>query len=266
MRALAALLVAGCSGGAPIARADFAAAFAEAACSAQARCAPMAACLAAQCRAQAVVAPAADFDPAAARACVDAVANAPCAPGGPYAVDETVCLRVVSLPPGLPAGAACNIHQQQCGPGLICSDGGVCLAPAGAGAACQFDADCVAGFVCVEGRCASLRRAGAGCSVDESCAPGLYCAGGACAARKGAGSACGVDDIDAALRDAECAAGLFCIGAGLTLDGVALPGRCGPASLEGGRCSAALPGMQIQITGCGDGLACRAGACAPDCH
>lgn len=162
-------------------------------------------------------------------------------------------------------GPACDERQ-----GLICSPGaGVCVKPAGPQAPCADDFGCRGGLVCVAGTCQSLRTEGQGCSGDSACAEGLACVGGSdeggghCEKRLAEGEACASDpdDLGPALRNAQCQEALLCKGAGLTDQGDTISGICSKPSGLGGDCLVEAPGMQLQVSGCDEGLICVDGTC-----
>jgi hypothetical protein len=163
--------------------------------------------------------------------------------------------------------------------GLHCANG-VCAKTRAAGQACLEDRDCGSGTICVQrdrndpesGVCSPLSKEGESCSGDASCEAGLYCSAtrqaGLCAKRLGEGHACGdtPEDINAALRNAQCADGLICKGAGLTSEGDFIPGYCARPAAEGTTCASESGGV-FQNSGCQEGLLCPGGICSkPPTH
>ena len=99
------------------------------------------------------------------------------------------------VPGRLPVGASC-INRYQCDT-LRCTSGGagcgVCVALVNEGAACQNDAICKPGHLCVGDTCSRLREVGEACDVSRVCHVDLACSAGKCAPRPLSGQAC-VDD------------------------------------------------------------------------
>jgi hypothetical protein len=163
-------------------------------------------------------------------------------------------------------GAACSLHQ---GPecdvrqALACIQG-KCRTPGADGANCDTDLDCDSTHVCASGRCTPLLAEGAECEGDAACEVGLACIEERCVRRSGVGERCATtaDEVDAAFRFAQCAEGLVCQGAGLTLAGEPVPGTCQRPSDLGGSCDDEPPGLQEFLDGCLTGLLCSAGRCA----
>lgn len=184
--------------------------------------------------------------------------------GSAGAACPSVCPEVLGEGEGcsLLSGPSCDERA-----GLRCS-GAVCVRPAGEGAACVDRNGCQSPLVCGQGKCSPLREEGEGCAGDSSCADGLFCEaggdeGGVCHARAAEGEACGAeeDEINAAFKGTQCDDGLVCKGAGLRDDGTVIPGVCTRPSPEGGACQAEPEGLQIQLSGCLEGLVCPSGKC-----
>ncbi|UJR80023.1 hypothetical protein [Sandaracinus amylolyticus] len=118
------------------------------------------------------------YDGAAARECVDAVADASCA-----AIDRA------SLP--------------------ACEDAFV--GTVAAGGACALDEECAGDAFCrieltCPGTCQARVPSGSACEGDDECQAALRCLGGTCQAPAREGAACGGG------TEIECAAGLVCLG------------------------------------------------------
>jgi hypothetical protein len=159
----------------------------------------------------------AQYDAAAARACVDAVRTDNCA----AQVDPAACDHVFAGT--IPDGDRC-IADEGCLPGSFCaaptsSDtpcDGTCTA---GGTLCNDDGDCAAGSACDRrmggatsfGRCVTAVPAGAAgapCGTNSSCQPGLYCtAENVCATPLPLGDAC-----NGVVPGGPCAEGLRCTG------------------------------------------------------
>jgi hypothetical protein len=78
-------------------------------------------------------------------------------------------------------GAPCDNIQTQCKQGLICNRASnTCSAPAGAGAPCSIDQDCIPSLVCpaapgAQSTCQNPGPVGTHCNYDSDCAKGLGC-------------------------------------------------------------------------------------------
>ena len=237
------------------------------------------------------------YDGDLARSCIDGIRGAPCLRDGLPDAVQADCLAAVSgtvatggacmglfecagglcvpetasacpaaCPTVLGRGASCALHQ---GPecdlrqSLACIQG-QCRPPGRDGDACDTDLDCDSEHVCSGGRCAPLLGEGVDCEGDAACQPGLACIGGRCVRRAGEGTPCAttVDEVDAAFRLAQCAEGLVCRGAGLTIAGDVVAGTCRRPSDVGGSCEDEPAGLQEWLDGCLTGLLCTSGRCA----
>lgn len=236
------------------------------------------------------------YDGDLARSCIDGIRGAPClrdglpdsvqadclaATGGTVAAGATctglfecaagLCVpeSAGACPSACPAvlgrGAACALHQ---GPecdvrqSLSCIQGQ--CRPFGRDAdSCDTDLDCDSEHVCASGRCAPLLPEGGECEGDAACQVGLACIAERCVRRSGEGASCAttVDEVDAAFRFAQCAEGLLCRGAGLTLAGDPVSGTCRRPSDLGGSCVDEPAGFQQFLDGCLTGLLCAGGKC-----
>ncbi len=167
----------------------------------------------------------AKVDQAAAKACIgklDAATPACAAPSG--LVVFAACAPFLIDPAKI--GDTCKTPYCAGGSGRCVE--GKCAAAGTAGAQCQNEYSCAAGFVCspAKGTCVAQGAAGATCEVTEECAPPLACLGGTCKALGAVGADC--DDAN------ECAVGLVCAG-----------GSC-----------AAPPTTCTQASECGQGQLC----------
>ncbi len=226
--------------------------------------------------AQAIQAGRVDFDGAAAKACFEALASAPCLPpwdqvlgipdcrgylGGKVPDGEAcyasgvnectqgVCLREGGVCPGvcsawIPAGGDCSGDKGLgCVEGTYC-DGSVCVVRAGADASCNpaYIWSCASGFNCVPdgsggGRCKPIVAEGGSCTKDEECLVFSACAGGTCKKRVESGEHCVVPW--------NCPAGEYCYDHD---DDPSTPDACAAPIAEGDPCT------PDQV--CADGLLC----------
>jgi len=76
------------------------------------------------------------------------------------------------------AGQACSVGKKKCRTGLMCTDGNVCVVPAGLGQACIANS-CESGLGCTNGVCSPLGKLGEACTVN-SCEPPYTCTNGIC--------------------------------------------------------------------------------------
>jgi hypothetical protein len=123
--------------------------------------------------------------------------------------------------PRLAVGQMCNIAEDQCQPGLFCSQG-KCAPRLGAGSMCTMDSQCLDGNYCViasaQGMCAAA-PAGQPCnSFDTPCPDGWFCPSDKCVAgTQQKGQSC--------TFNMGCVAGLACI-AGTCQEKLAIGQEC----------------------------------------
>jgi hypothetical protein len=127
------------------------------------------------------------------------------------------------------ANAPCA-ESVECGPGLECSNVGVCLAPSGPGQPCSDAQPCKFGAYCLGQACAAqVEMAGGACQDRNSCAAhkGLVCSQNVCAAISFAkpGQACGGAGI------------LLCEGSGDCVLGQGATGTCSMVAQDGQSCA-----------------------------
>lgn len=176
--------------------------------------------------ADAVAAGRTQWNPTAAKACVDLITNGTCAlfkNDGDVFNSCTALLGAVNNGQPCQNDIECATPGAQCRqlsetPGNQCTDY-VCQAPSPAGGSCASNSFCLPGDHCVYRVSASadVSTCGSGaanqaCDDDEDCDRGLFCNGGldngtaagVCTAAKAAGSTCFTDE--------ECASELACVG------------------------------------------------------
>lgn len=295
MRSAVLLLVAACGSG-TVTQAAFPQAFARAVCQVQAKCRQDARYVEQQCEddaksifdadlPKAVAAGRATFDAKSAQTCLDALNARSCDESQP---DIVACQQAVKG--ALAVGASCN-WLYECAQGLCTSDVGAtcpakCGPVSGLGQPCDPPCDARLGLRCIDNACSLPHKADEKCASDTDCASGLWCDGfGKCAARAFAQAACDGDNecttglwcdrspegglCRAQVRSAQactassaeailhaCVDGDVCRGFTFAKTG-ATPGICAPTGEVGSSCI-----ESAQVTGCGNGLVCKGGACA----
>ncbi len=212
----------------------------------------------------AVAAGRAEFDPAAAAACIEGLAAVTCNRGFGDRVGPG-CGRVFTGT--VPVGGACTtatidtLGTLECAAGTFCSMGatcpGTCVAPpalGGLGAACEpITIHCDADHYCRAGTCAALLGPGAECTSFQDCQLGLICGPGAGSVNVcidpttvvAPGGACLVTPVSD-----SCPAELVCI-----CDDCLLTGACVTPVAIGATCSSTAP--------CGQSARCVDGTCRP---
>jgi hypothetical protein len=166
-------------------------------------------------------------------------------------------------------GTACGTDEQ-CATGYCTHDAaacGVCADFVGAGSSCTQDDDCEPGLVCSnDSHCVVPGAAGTTCSDNQPCKYGFYCRGGSCVATKAtAGASC--QDIGSC----ELLKGIYCNTTVQTCQkiGAAMPGEpCGSVNSSFVLCAAGdcvFANTGIDLTGvcamqAGDGQSCGAQA------
>lgn len=150
-------------------------------------------------------------------------------------------------------GPAC-LPFTSCGPGLVCTIGGVC-----GSVQCTTDADCVplgSGLVCTGGRClpspACSAVAGATCSTG-TCPPGQACV-------TDATGSCGCQTLTCDMvAPSDCASTLCSDGTACIIDAIGACACAPPPTCD------TVPSSDCDTTLCSDGTACvidAAGLCA----
>lgn len=189
-----------------------------------------------------------EYDPDAAKECIDAVHDLECGSAFLEDAPSDACDKVYQ---GTVAdGGACWIDEQ-CKSGYCqaadcmaeCCQG-TCVAeppPAGIGQDCS-NSGCVDGAYCdfATDTCQPLKQAGGVCFSDQECAQGLECLGDTCQAGPAEGAPC---------IDTECALPLYCEPASMT---------CKKLPREGEACD-------LDVGACALGLVCNANSktCTP---
>jgi hypothetical protein len=180
----------------------------------------------------------AHYDPAAARACLDAVAAVNCGAirEGPPALGGA-CQNVFT---GTVANGGACIHDLECVAGSFCADTGTCSGTCTLGGPnCNFDSQCASGELCdfggsttaSAGRCMAAAppgAAGEACGTNFRCQADVYCTfGGTCQAAGQEGQPCDL----VANPFTVCAGGLMCVP-----DDTRTTGTCMKPAAEGETC------------------------------
>ncbi len=204
------------------------------------------------------------YDPAAARACINALRADPCS----LTNNGSAAVACQDVWQGTqPAGGACSINEE-CGVEQFCSITtacpGTCQARRTSGQSCNEERHCAAGLACTDGMCVAPPMTGAGCMDLGGCGLGSLCSGGQCrpvdeVLIANEGQACNLQ------MGPLCQEGLSCV-VDAVMPGVGATFVCRARVAAGAACRVGLPSQCPEGQACAETDAMRLdfdGVCAP---